>query len=188
MFEGITRIIRELWLERNANRHQPLQGQKRIARITKASQTVTDLNLLQSLIMTEHEFKYFAMALEEMLEQSAPGMLAWATRWKMGIYQSVRRAKFSSKKMTVLIWKIWEPDRIDEPNKKVDKRCLQQNRQRRYKITRITNKWKFTGSTKSTSGVTEHVKGKTYMYATFDNLEAIVMEKNDALYGKAFND
>ena len=49
--------------------------------------------------MPEHESKYFAMPLEEMLEQSAPRMLAWATRWKMGIYQSVRQAKDDSTDM-----------------------------------------------------------------------------------------
>ena len=106
----------------------------------------------------------------------------------MGIYQSVRRAKLASKKMTVLIWKIWEPERTDEPKKKVDKRRLQQTRQKKYKATRITNKWKDTGIIKSTSRVTEHVKGKTFMQAFFGNLVAVVMEKNDALYGDAFND
>jgi len=86
---GIIKIIRELWLERNTERHQPLQGQKRITRITEATRTVTDLYLLQSMIMPQHKSKYFVMPLEEMVEQSAPKMLVWATRWKMGIYQSV---------------------------------------------------------------------------------------------------
>ena len=81
VFAGIIRIIRELWLERNTDRHQPLQGQKRIARIIEATRTVTDLYSLQSMIMPQHKSKYFAMPLEEMVEQSAPRMLAWATRW-----------------------------------------------------------------------------------------------------------
>ena len=106
----------------------------------------------------------------------------------MGIYQSVRQAKLESKKMTVPIWKIWEPERINDPKKKVDKRRLQQTKQKKYKATRITNKWKVTRLTKSTSRVTKHVKGKTYLQATFDNLEAVVKENNDALYGDAFND
>merc|ERR1712194_494546 len=59
---------------------------------------------LRSLIMPQHELKYFVMPLEEMLEQSAPRMLAWATRWKIGIYQSIRQAKLLSNKMTVPIW------------------------------------------------------------------------------------
>ena len=63
VFEGIIRIIRELWLEHNTDCHQPLQGQKRIVRITEATQTVTELYLLQSLIMPQHESKYFAMPL-----------------------------------------------------------------------------------------------------------------------------
>ena len=103
VFAGIIRIIRELWLERNTDRHQPLQGQKRLAKITEATRTVTDLYSLQSLILPEHKSKYFAMPLEEMVEKSASKMLAWATRWKMGIYQSVRRAKYASKQMTVPI-------------------------------------------------------------------------------------
>ena len=36
VFVGIIRIIRELWLERNTDRHQPQQGQKRMANITEA--------------------------------------------------------------------------------------------------------------------------------------------------------
>ena len=121
VFEGITQVIRELWLERNTDRHQPLQGQKQIARITETTQTVTDLYLLQSLIMPQHESKYFAMPFEDMLEQSASRMLAWATQWKMGIYQSVCRAKLASKKQTIPFWKIWDHDRTDGPIKKIDK-------------------------------------------------------------------
>ena len=76
------KINRELWLERNTDRHRPLQGQKRIAKITEATQTVTELYSLRSLIMPQHDTKYFAKPLKEMLEQSAPRMLAWATQWK----------------------------------------------------------------------------------------------------------
>ena len=45
-----------------------------------------------------------------------------------------------------------------------------------------------TGRTKSTSRVTEHIKGKTYLQATFDEFKAVAMEKIDALYSDAFND
>ena len=185
---GIIRIIRKLWLERNTDRHQPLQGQKRIARITEATRTVTDLYSLQSMIMPEHKSKYFAMPLEEMVEQSAPKMLAWATRWKMGIYQSVRRAKLASKQMTVLIWKIWEPERINEPAKKVDKRRLKQTKQKKYKASSITDKLKVTKHTRSTSLAPVQVEKKKYLQVKFDDLEVVVMEKNAALYGDAFND
>ena len=41
---------------------------------------------------------------------------------------------------------------------------------------------------KSTSQVTEQIKKKSYVQATFDDLKTIVMEKNNALYGDAFND
>ena len=125
-----------------------------------------------------------------MVEQSAPKMMACVTRWNIGIYQSVRRAKFESKKMTVPIWKIWEPDRIDEPTTKVDKRRITASvkKTKKYKATRITNKLKVKERTRSTSRVTEHVEEKTYLQATFDDLEAVVMEKNNALYRDAFND
>ena len=34
----------------------------------------------------------------------------------------------------------------------------------------------------------DYTKGKKYLQATFDDLETVVLEKNDALYGDAFND
>ena len=188
VFAGIIRIIRELWLERNTDRHQPLQGQKPLAKITEATKTVTDLYSLQSMILPEHKSKYFAMPLEEMVEQSSSRMLAWATRWKMEIYQSVQQAKYVSKQMTVLIWKIWDPDRTNEPAKKVDKRRFKQSKQKKYKASSITDKLKVTGSIKSTSRVTDRFKRKTYLQATFDTIEVVMMEKNPSLYGDAFND
>ena len=141
IFQEIVVIIRELWLERNTDRHQPIKVQQRIARITEATRTFTDLYSLQSLIMPQHESKYFAMPLEEMLEQSAPKMLAWVTRWKIGIYQSVRRAKVISKRMIVPIWKIWKPERTNETVKKVNKRRITASRKKtkKYKTTSIRN-------------------------------------------------
>ena len=41
---------------------------------------------------------------------------------------------------------------------------------------------------KSTRQVTKQVKRKTYIQATFYDLEKIVIEKINALYGDAFND
>ena len=90
--------------------------------------------------------------------------------------------------MTVPIQKIWEPERIDEPEKKVDKRRLQQTRQKKYKATSITNKLKVTERIRSTSRVPAQVKEKKYVQATFDDFEEVVMEKNETLYGDAFND
>ena len=179
-----------MWLEHNMDRHNPLQGQKRIAKITEATRTVTELYSLRSLIMPEHESKYFAMPLEEMLEQSAPKMLAWVTRWKIGIYQSVCRAKIISKQMIVPIWKIWEQERNNESIKKVDKRRIAASRKKtkKYKTISIMNKLNVKERIRSTSQVTKYVKGKTYLQATFDNLEAVVMKKNDALYRDAGND
>ena len=93
-----------------------------------------------------------------------------------------------SKKIAIPIWKIWDHDRTEEPVQKVDKRRLEETRQKKYKVTRITTKMEVTGRMKSTSQVTEQIKRKTYLQATFDDLETIVMEKNNALYGDAFND
>ena len=92
--------------------------------------------------------------------------------------------------MIVPIWNIWEPDQTDELKKKADKRRItaSQKNTKKYKATRITTKMEVTGRTKSTSRVTEQIKRKTYLQATFDDLETIVMEKNDALYSDACND
>ena len=92
--------------------------------------------------------------------------------------------------MIVPIWKIWESNRIDEPTTKVDKRRIiaYMKKTKKYKATRIIPNLKVKERIRSTSRVTEHVKGKTYLQATFDNLEVVVMEKNDALHGDAFND
>ena len=190
VFQGIVRVVREMWLERNTDRHQPLQGQRCIAKITEATRTVTELYAMRSLILPEHMSKYFSMPLEEMLEQSAPRMLAWVTKWKIGIYHSIRQVKKLPKKLTIPIWKIWEPEQNDGPVKKVDKRRITaaEKRTKKYKATSIMNKLEVKDPIRSTSCVAEHVKGKTYLQATFDNLEELVMERNDALYGDAFND
>ena len=50
------------------------------------------------------------------------------------------------------------------------------------------NKLKVTKRWKSTSRAPEYIKEKTYLQATFDDLETVVLEKNDALCGNAFND
>ena len=115
-------------------------------------------------------------------------MLAWSTRWKIGIYQSIQRAKILSKKLTVPLWKIWEPDRTDEPKKKVDRRRVAQLKPKKYKATKITNKLKVKGRVKSTSRAPAVVVEKKYRQVKFDDLKTIVLEKNDALYGDAFND
>ena len=59
---------------------------------------------------------------------------------------------------------------------------------KKYKTTSIRNNLLVQERIRSTSRVTEYVKGKTYLQATFDNLEEVVMDKNDALYGDAGND
>ena len=90
--------------------------------------------------------------------------------------------------MTVPIWKIWKPERTDEPAKKVDKRRLKQTKQKKNKASSITDKLKVTNRTRSTSRVPVQAEEKKYLQVKFDNLEVVVMEKNMALYGDAFND
>ena len=162
VFQGIVRVVREMWLERNTDMHNLLQGQKRIAKITEATRTVSELYSLRSLIMPEHESECFAMPLEKMLEQSAPKMLFLVTRGNIGIYQSVRRAKFESKKMTVPIWKIREPDRIDAPIIQVDKGRMiaSMKKTKKYKTTIIMYKLKVKERIRSTSQVPNMSKGK----------------------------
>ena len=92
--------------------------------------------------------------------------------------------------MTVPIWKIWEPERTNEPVKKVDKRRITASRKKtnKYKTTSIMNKLKVKERIRSTSRVTKYTKGNIHLQDIFDNLEAVVMEKNDALYRDAGND
>ena len=47
---------------------------------------------------------------------------------------------------------------------------------------KVTDRWK------STSRVPDYAKGKTYSQVTFDDVETFVLEKNDDLFGDAFND
>ena len=54
-----------LWLKKNTDKHQPLQGQKRIAKKTEATQTITELYHPWSLIMPQHDSKYFDKFLEK---------------------------------------------------------------------------------------------------------------------------
>ena len=75
-----------MWLERNKDRHNPMQGQQRIAKLTEATQTVEELYLLRTHVMKQHESVYFALPLAEMLALSATYMLSWVNRWKVGIY------------------------------------------------------------------------------------------------------
>ena len=90
--------------------------------------------------------------------------------------------------MTLPIWKILDHDLTDRPIKKIDNIRITQSKQKKYKTTRIMTKLKVTGNTKSTSQVTEHIKGGKYLQATFDDLKMVVVEKNDVLYDHAFND
>ena len=47
---------------------------------------------------------------------------------------------------------------------------------------------KVTKQQQSPSQVPDYIKGKTYVQATFIDLETVVLEKNEALYGDAFNE
>jgi len=67
-------------------------------------------------------------------------------------------------------------------------RRITQSKQKKYKATKITTALKVINPLKSTSRVPAEVKGKTYLQATFDDLEKFELKKNDDLYGDAFND
>ena len=56
------------------------------------------------------------------------------------------------------------------------------------RLDHITNKLKVTTHTKLTSRAPVQAKEKKYSQVKFDNLEVVVMEKNMALYGDAFNE
>ena len=51
-----------------------------MTKLIEATQRVTDLYSLRSLIITEHDMRCFAMNLPEMTEQSASWILTWTTR------------------------------------------------------------------------------------------------------------
>ena len=122
-----------------------------------------------------------------MLDQSAPRMLAWVTRWKPEIYQSIYQAKQIPKQKAVSIWKIKGPKRTDEPEKKVDNRRITQSKQKKYKETRITSTLKVTDCLRSNSRI-QNYDGKSYSQANFDDLEISVINKNNDLFGNTFND
>ena len=62
----------------------------------------------------------------------------------MGIYQSVKRAKLLSKRLTIPIWKTWDPDRNDEPEMKVDKHRTTRYKPKKFKTTNVTDNIKAT--------------------------------------------
>ena len=74
--------------------------------------------------------------------------------------------------------------------KRKDKRRITESRKKvkKYKATKITDKMKVKGRVKSTSRVPDVIAEKTYLQVKFDDLETVVLEKNNALYGDAFND
>ena len=90
------------------------------------------------------------------------------------------------------IWKIWDLERTDGPEKKIGKRRITQSKQKntkkqKYEETRITTILKVTDRLKSTSRVPDY-KGETCSQATFDSLETFLLKKNNDLFGDAFND
>ena len=94
-------------------------------------------------------------------------MLTWATRLKQGICDIMREAKTLTTKHTVSIWKTWDLDRANEPEKKVDKRRVIQSNQK-YKETKVTNTLKVNKHCQSTSNVKDH-KERTFQQESFDD-------------------
>ena len=83
---------------------------------------------------------------------------------------------------------MWDPNRIFEPEKKVDRQRITKSKQRKYKVTRITTKLRVTKSRRSTSkakGYKERFfKQKLLHECTSKEFTPVV---NDALFGDAFN-
>lgn len=60
-----------------------------------------------------------------MLEQSSSRILVWATSGKICIYQSIRLGKQILIQMAVSIWKIWDLNKANEPEKETRKKKSQ---------------------------------------------------------------
>lgn len=58
----------------------------------------------------------------------------------------------------ILIWKLWDPDQPDEPNKRMDRRRVTGWKQEKFEDLKITNKIKVTGKWRSTSKVPRYTK------------------------------
>ena len=80
LFSTITDIVRKLWLKRNKEQHSPAKGQIRMAKITEAERTVTELYSVRHLILPDHDSTYFAMELLQILERTYSQMLRLANR------------------------------------------------------------------------------------------------------------
>ena len=90
LFTKVSKIVHKLQLKQNTDRHNPAQGQLRIAKIIEATREVEHLYSLKSMIMPEHDSRYYAMELSEMTDQSYTYMLRWVNRWKQGIFHSMK--------------------------------------------------------------------------------------------------
>ena len=115
-------------------------------------------------------------------------MLSWANRWKIGIYQSMRRAKLISLRLTRPIWRLWNPDRQSEPGTKVDRSRITNSKQRKYKTARITTKLKVTNHSRSTSKAQDYKErhfSQKLISKCVPKVYTPVM--NAALFGDAFN-
>ena len=71
--------------------------------------------------------------------------------------------------MTIIIWKIWEPARIDELKKEVDSQRITQSKQKKYKAIRTTNKLKIRKQCSSTGKIKGYNK-RRYSKETFTEL------------------
>ena len=95
---------------------------------------------------------------------------------EMGIYQSIWQAKQILEQKTVLIWKLLDPKKIDEPEKK---KRLEKNHtvkiKKKYKETRIITTLKSNWPLETTSRHPDYEQ-KIYTHATFDDLEIFVLK------------
>lgn len=161
LFTKVSKIIHELWLERNTDRHNPTNGQLRIAKIMEPTREVEYLYSLRSMVMPEYDSRYYAMKLSEMTDQSHKYMLRWANRWKRGIFHRMKKNQNKADVNTILIWKIWNPTRTEVPTKVVDRQRSkwllrkEQKEQSKLKGNPMTNIFQIDRPNKSTSKATQ---------------------------------
>ena len=74
-----------------------------MAKLMEATQTVTDLYLLRSLMMSKYDLQCFALDLSEIVEHSTLQMMTRTTRGKHKIYNNMRRTKMKVTQYTNLI-------------------------------------------------------------------------------------
>ena len=176
-------------------------GQLRIAKMTEATREVEALYSVRPLIMPEHDSRYYAMSMDEMIEQSPTRMLKWVNRWKHGIYHSMRRQQSRAASNTIPIWKMWNPQLQTEPKTIVDRKRSQATykkelkEKKKLKDMKMTSVFGLKSKRKSTSRAPVEYSEKTYSDQKMDlfirknipECAAFELQVIDSEYGDGWN-